>query len=416
MNEHNVDQQYGGFKLIEVVIIVVITCVFSVFAGISYGRIKYSDQVDINDKIDTKESSALEEFIKQYKNIINNYYDKSSINEEELLNAGLKSIVNKLGVSDPYSLYMDQETYDSVSVNLSGSYSGLGVIAYKDSDDDYIKVLEVIKNSPAANNNIEAGDIILSIDGKNTKEMKTNDFSQYVSKSKETNFSLKIKKGNKEYTINIQKQSIELESVGSKMYELDGKKIGYITLSIFASNSYSQFKKHLNDLEKKGIQALIIDVRDNTGGHLDAAAKIISLFTRKNAVIYQLQKGSNKVKYYSKGKNDATYPIVFISNEATASASEVLIISLKENLGAKLVGNKTYGKGTVQEMIQLSNGDKYKITTKKWLSPSGKWVNDTKGIAPDITISIDEKFISNPIEENDNQLKEALKLAKNEIK
>ena len=416
MDEHNIDGQYGGFKLLEVIIIVVITCVFSVFAGISYGKIKYSDTVTINNTNEESEDEALTDFIKQYKNIINNYYDKSQIDEEELLNTGLKSIVNKLGISDPYSLYMDEETYNMLSVSLAGSYSGLGVVALKETEDSYITVIATIKDSPAEKNNLMPNDLIISIDGKSTKEMTTSDFSQYVAKSEETNFSLKIRRDNKDFTINIQKTSIELESVTSKMYEQDGKKIGYISMSIFASNSYSQFKKQLTELEKQGMQGLIIDVRDNTGGHLDAAAKIISLFTKKNTVIYQLQKGSSKVKYFSKGKNNATYPIVFISNSSTASASEVLIISLKENLGSKLVGEKTYGKGTVQEMIQLSNGDKYKITTKKWLSPKGNWVNDTKGIKPDITVKLNSKYSETPTEANDNQLQEALKLVTSEVK
>ena len=120
----------------------------------------------------------------------------------------------------------------------------------------------------------------------------------------------------------------------------------------------------------------------------------------------------NKVKYYSSGSADKEYPIIFISNEYTASASEVFIISLKENLNAKQVGTKTYGKGTVQEMVDLGDGDQYKITTKKWLSPKGIWINDTKGIEPDVEV----KDYTDENNNKDVQLEESIKAALEQIK
>lgn len=396
------EQQSTGFKLSEVIIIVIITCTFSAFAGISYGRIKYSDSITIKDINTTDESNvALNEFIKNYKQIINNYYDQSQIDEEELLNIALESIINKLGLSDEHSLYMDDEQYSNFNINLDGTYTGLGISAGKENESDYITVVRIIEDSPAAKQNIKPGDKIISIDGKDTKTMTTQEFSQYVLKGNDKIYLLKLKRGSEIITVNIEKATIVLKSVASKVISLDEKKIGYIYVSIFASNTYSQFKKQLDALQKQNIDGLIIDLRENSGGHLKAATRILSLFLDSDKVIYQLQKGNKKVKYYSKGEKDYKYPIVFIGNGGTASASEVLIISLKENLGAKLVGTKTYGKGTVQEMIELSNGDKYKITTQKWLSPKGIWINDTKGINPDIEVELTDT--------SDNQLKEAQK-------
>ena len=400
-----------GFKLSEVIIIVLITCSISIFAGISYGKVKYSDTVNINDITSSNKESndELSKFIKEYKYIISNYYDSSKIKEKDLLKIALQSILNELGIEDVYSTYMDDETYEQFNINLNGSYEGLGIRSFKDSDNSYITVYSIIEDSPASKLDIKTGDIILSIDGKDTREMELTDFSNYVLKSKDKIFVLKLKRDDKEFSLKIEKSKITIKSVNSKIIERDDKKIGYINVSIFASNSYTQFKKNLSDLEKEGIDSLIIDLRSNNGGYLTEVTKILNLFLEKRKVVYQLQKNNDKVKYYSKGKENKKYPIVFLGNETTASASELFIISLKENLDAKLVGMKTYGKGTVQELVQLSNGDQYKITTKRWLSPKGNWINDTKGIEPDVEVQLDIKYLEDPSEKNDNQLETAIK-------
>lgn len=405
------EESKSYFKFSEVIIIVLITCTFSIFAGISYGKIKYSNTININGISSDKDNEALNNFIKQYKYIISNYYDDSKIDEEQLLKVALQSILDELGIEDSYSTYMDDDDYNQLNISLNGTYEGIGIKAYKEKDDGYIVVSNIIENSPASGLNIRSGDYILSIDGKDTREMMIDEFSQYILKSEEKTFLLKTKRVDEEFNIKIEKSTIELESVTSKVIDKDGHKIGYISMTIFASNTYVQFKKQLNQLENEKIESLIIDLRGNTGGHLSEVTKILSLFLGNKRVIYQLQKNENKVKYYSNGDKDKEYPIIFLGNEYTASASEVFIISLKENLSAKLVGMKTYGKGTVQEMVNLSNGDQYKITTKKWLSPKGNWINDTKGINPDIQVQLDETYMNNPTEENDNQLKEALRLA-----
>lgn len=410
------DDNKAYFKFSEVVIIVIITCTFSIFAGISYGKTKYSETVTINNLSTDSKDEELKSFIKEYKNIITNYYDKSKINEEKLLSVALKSILEELGVDDQYSTYMDNDNYKQVNINLQGKYEGLGLRAYKLEEDGYIVVASIFDNSPAKVAGLKEDDLIISVDGKDTRKMTTSDFSNYVLNSDKKDFALKIRRGKEDIELNITKGKIEIDSVTSKIIERDNKKIGYIEMSIFASNTYSQFKSNLEKLEKEGFDSLIIDLRGNTGGHLTEVTNIISLFVDKRHVVYQLQKDDNKTKYYSTGKEDKKYPIIFIGNELTASASEVFIISLKENLEAKIVGMKTYGKGTVQELVNLKNGDQYKITTKKWLSPKGNWINDTDGIEPDVEVQLNKTYINNPIEKNDNQLEEAIKLALNSVK
>ena len=390
------------FKVQEVIILVVITCVFSFFAGSSYTRMKYIGNNYNQEEIELSEE--LKTFVLNYQHVIDNYYEE--LDEEKLLDAAFSAVVSEL--NDPYSIYMNESDYSNLNINLEGNYEGLGIAIYKEKVDGNVIISTVFENSPAASAGLKENDIILAVNGQSTTGLQTSEVSNIILNGKESEYELTILRGNEEKKIKISKSNVEIKSIEHKMYERNGKKIGYIYVSIFANNTYSQFKLVLEELEKQGMEALVIDVRSNTGGHLTAVYKMISLFVDSEHIAYQLEQDGKKEPIYSTGKTNKTYPIIFIADSYSASASEVLIGSLKDNLGANLVGNKTYGKGTVQEMITLENGDQYKITTMKWLTPNGTWVNDTNGIIPDIEVNLSEKYLENPIDENDNQLETAL--------
>lgn len=397
LNNRNKD-----FKVQEVVILVVITCIFSFFAGISFTRMKNSPKTLEYDSLQI--SDEMKTFLSEYQNIKENYYGE--LDEEKLLSAALKGVLNELG--DDYSVYMEDDEYSNLNLNLEGSYSGIGISIYKDPTTNNIIIASVFENSAADKAGLKTEDIILSVDGMDGKDLSTSDFSQLVLKSDKTEFSLKISRNGKEMDINVKKSGVVIPSVESKIFEKNGNKIGYIYVSIFANNTYKQFKDCLKDLEREKIDSLIIDVRNNTGGHLTTVSKMIGLFMDSSYIAYQLEQNGSTKKVRSTGDETKDYPIVLLSNSYSASASEVLIASLKENLGAKSIGEKTYGKGTVQQLSTLTSGDKYKITTKKWLTPKGNWVNETKGIAPDIEVHLSEKYANDPTDENDDQLQRAL--------
>ena len=401
MNDNNT------LKISEAIIIITITCIFSAFAGFSIAKVKYTGEVNFTEKSDTEKDEAINNFIKQYNYIKDNYYDGSKIDDKDMMKVALESVLEHLGIDDSYSTYMDSEKYNQFNLNLNGSYEGLGISIYKDEETGKIYVVDVMKGSPSESK-LEVGNIIISIDDKLSKDLTTQEFSNYVVNGNKNTFKIKIERNSKEQVIELQKGNVEIESVYSEIIKKDNKKIGYISMSIFAANTYEQFKKELEKLEKENIDSLIIDLRSNTGGHLTEVSKIISLFLNKDKVIYQLEKNGKKTKYFSEGNVNKTYPIIFIGNGATASASEVFIISLKDNLNAKLIGTKTYGKGTVQEMINMDNGDQYKFTTKKWLSPKGTWVNDNEGIIPDVEVELSDDYFDNPTRKNDNQLQRAI--------
>ena len=351
----------------------------------------------------------LKEFIKNYEFILNNYYE--DVNEDDLINGAIEGMMGVL--DDPYSIYMMGDEYNNLNISLNGSYNGLGISVAKNASNNLI-VMGIFENSPAHEAGVKVGDIILSINDKDTASLSSADFSKIVLNSNDKDFKLKISRNNEEIELVVGKSNVSLRSVEAKVIESEGHKIGYIYVSIFAANTYQQFKDGLSTLEDTGIDSLIIDLRSNTGGHLSSAEAISSLFVDSSHVIYQLVYNNKTEKIKSSGTKNREYPIVLLANSYTASASELLIGCLKDNLNAKLVGTKTYGKGTVQELVTLSSGDQYKITTKKWLTAGGEWINE-RGIEPDIEVTLSEEYYLNPSDETDNQLNTAINYIKGNI-
>ena len=221
-------------------------------------------------------------------------------------------------------------------------------------------------------------------------------------------FKIVYKRMNEEHNTKLKRGKIAIESVEKKIYNKDDKKIGYLKLSNFATNSYEQFNEKLQELEEESISSLIVDLRNNTGGELESVDSIVSLFIPKDEVIYQMKEKDKVTKYYS--KNDATrdYKIVVLVNKNSASASELMTGALKEMYGATIIGVNTFGKGTAQQVITLDNGERYKFTTREWLTANGNSIEGI-GIEPTIKVEQSEEYYNNPIEENDKQLAEALK-------
>lgn len=390
------------FRVQEVVILVVITCIFSFFAGVSFTRMKASPKIFHAET--SSMSEEVKEFLTEYQNILDNYYGE--LDEEKLLAAALKGILAEVG--DDYSIYMEDDAYSNMNLNLEGSYSGIGISIYKDTKTNQMIIASVFDGSPADQAGLKVNDIILEVDGTSTEKLTTTEFSQMVLKGEKEEFSLKISRSGQEMTVTVKKSGVVIPSVESKTFERNNKKIGYIYVSIFATNTDKQFKTALKDLEKEKIDALIIDVRNNNGGHLATVSRMLNFFMDSSHIAYQLEQNGKRKKVRANGDETKEYPIAVLANGYSASASEMLIASLKENLNAKVIGEKTYGKGTVQQLSTLSNGDKYKITTKKWLTPKGNWINDTKGIVPDIEVHLTEKYAANPTDDNDDQLQRAI--------
>lgn len=388
------------FSIKEVSVLLIITAVVSLVTGFVFANRLLKDN-STNEKVTLNDN--LQTFIKNYNYIIDNYYGE--YDEQKLLDSALSGVLEALG--DPHTVYIDENSVENFNIQLKGNYTGLGIEVY--STDEGIIISTVFDSSPAFLAGLQENDCILKINDEDVKEKSAKEFADIIKSNNDKSFTLVIKRNEDIKEINIEKSEVTINSVISKKYNKDTKQIGYLGISIFADNTYGQFKTELEKLENEGIDSLIIDVRNNTGGHLISVENIISLFLDSSHIIYKMEDSTGIKEYYSTGTSTKKYRIIVLTNENSASASEILTAALKEEYGAQSVGKKTYGKGSAQELRNLPDGTQYKITTHKWLTPNGNNI-DGIGVEVDYDISLSDNYLKNPTEENDNQLQTAIEL------
>ena len=388
-----------GFNYLEVILIMIITLIIGGFLGgfVNQFVTKPTKQESLT------VSHEFQEFLDTYEDIKENYYEE--IDEGEMLNAGIKGMIDYLG--DKYSVYMDEEETEEFNEQVEGKYVGIGTEIMQ-LEDGSVVVSNPFEGSPAAKAGLQAGDVIIRVNDTNVTGKTSSEVSNLIKKSADSTVNITVRRDDEEKTFTIERETIEIESVDSSVFDVNDKKVGYIYISIFAANTYQQFEQALEDLEKDGIDSLVIDVRSNSGGYLDCVTEIASLFLGKGKVIYQLDTKGIVEKIYDETKTKRDYPIAVLINSSSASASEILAASLKESYGAEVVGVNSYGKGTVQRAYQLENGATVKYTIQKWLTPDGNWINEV-GVEPTLRVEMNVDYYQNPSDETDNQLQEALK-------
>ena len=398
MNNDYSNENDRRFKLFEIIVLLVITLTIGFILGVSILKVFY-------DNDDTQKYSSdqyLSKFIENYNYVVDNYY--GDLDKDKLIDSAISGMLSS--IDDPYTTYIDSSDSNQFNTTLEGSFQGIGVEIVNDSDNN-ILVHSVLEDSPAFRAGIKENDIFESMNGESLKNISTSDFVSKIRNSDSASFDFVVLRNGEKFNVSVNRDLVTIKSVKSHLFQKNGKQIGYIYLSVFANNSYSQFKSELLSLEKTGIDSLIIDVRSNTGGHLSVVENILSLFLDSSHVIYQTEDKNGVFKSYSRGDITKSYPIVILTNETSASASEILAAAMREEYGAKIVGKKTYGKGTVQELKTLSNGVQYKFTTKKWLTPNGTWINGT-GVSVDVDVDFNKDYYDNPVYENDVQLQTAI--------
>ena len=388
-----------GFNYLEVILIMIITLIIGGFLGgfVNQFVTKPTKQESLT------VSHEFQEFLDTYEDIKENYYEE--IDEGEMLNAGIKGMIDYLG--DKYSVYMDEEETEEFNEQVEGKYVGIGTEIMQ-LEDGSVVVSNPFEGSPAAKAGLQAGDVIIRVNDTDVTGKTSSEVSNLIKKSADSTVNITVRRDDEEKTFTIERETIEIESVDSSVFDVNDKKVGYIYISIFAANTYQQFEQALEDLEKDGIDSLVIDVRSNSGGYLDCVTEIASLFLGKGKVIYQLDTKGIVEKVYDETKTKRDYPIAVLINSSSASASEILAASLKESYGAEVVGVNSYGKGTVQRAYQLENGATVKYTIQKWLTPDGNWINEV-GVEPTLRVEMNVDYYQNPSDETDNQLQEALK-------
>ncbi len=380
---------------------VIIVMIFSIGIGIlmCFGGISI-----ITGKNYLAVTKDLKKVVDTYYAIVDNYYGE--LDRDKLIDGAVEGMISSVG--DTFTSYSDTDSTSSFDETINGSYEGIGCTVAT-LEDGTISVIDMFENSPSYKAGLKVGDIILKVDGESYEGKNSNDISNYIKNSGKSKIVLTVKRDNEEKDISINLSKVEIPHVSGKVIEQDSKKIGYIKISLFASNSYKQFKNKLDELEKSNIDDLIIDVRDNSGGYLSSVTDICNLFLDKGKVIYQLEDSKGKVKKKDTTKEKRKYDIVVLINGGSASASEILASAIKESYGGDIVGTNSYGKGTVQQTKKLLDGSMIKYTTQKWLTPDGNSINEV-GVTPTKVVELNEEYFNNPTTEDDNQLQEAIKL------
>lgn len=365
----------ASFNTVEVVVVIIIAILFGIIVGciLTYGK-GFASTVD---------DKYVKELVDTYETIVDNYYD--NVNEEDLVNAAIDGMVTSLG--DVYSYYMDSMQTFNFNQRIDGSYVGIGATISYSETGNYI--IEILENSPAQKGGLQLGDVILSVDDTPVVGYTLSELSSLLIGDDGTKVKIKVQRGDKQKTVTITRGVVVIPSVSNKLVENNDKNIGYISIDTFAANTYSQFSKQLKELEKNNIDGLIIDVRDNLGGHLNQVNKILSLFLDKKTVLYQVGTKNDTKKIYSSSNETRKYDIVILINSSSASASEILASSFQDNYkNATIVGIKSYGKGTIQNAIPLSTGASLKYTSQRWLTSTGVWL-DGIGVTPDVVVEQD---------------------------
>lgn len=343
-------------------------------------------------------------FLESWNYIEDKFYKFSDANAAELRQKMLYGAIDGMvqGLGDPYSDFLTPEESSQFQEDMSGSYEGIG--AEIGMQNDILTIISPIEGTPAKAAGLLPGDQILEINNEKTAEMTLTQATMKIRGEEGTEVNLKIQRGDKIFDLKIKRAKITLPTLDFKMLD---DNIAYIQLYNFYENASPLFKETANKILSSGSNKIILDLRNNPGGYLNASTDIANFFIKKgNVILKEESEGENINEIYSRGPAAfANFKIVILINKGSASASEILAGAIKENNPqVAIIGEKSFGKGTVQEMITLTDSSSLKLTVARWLLPSGKSI-DGQGILPDIEIQLSEEDIKTG---KDPQLEKAI--------
>lgn len=402
MENRNAQRIYKMIMLVLIVIIV--TSLVTAFATYQYlinNGISYS-------KVNTTSLEGLEYTLSQFRGELEKKYI-GEINDEELIEGAVKGYVDALG--DPYTTYYTKKEMKTIMEETNGNFVGIGVYMTKDLEKNAILIIKPIENSPAEKAGILPGDLITKVDDVEYTGDKLEEASNKIRGEEGTKVKLEIYRNGETKTFELTRTKVVVSHVTTKVLNND---IGYIAISDFEGECASEFETKYKQLEKQGIKKLIIDIRNNGGGIVDEALKIANMLVDKDSTLLITKDKSDKEEVTkATEKPIINIPTVVLVNEYSASASEILAGALKDNGKATLVGTKTYGKGIIQELHQLSDGSGLKITVSEYYTPNHNAIHKI-GITPDVEIDLSEdvKQQTTIQEKDDNQLQKAIEILK----
>ena len=346
--------------------------------------------------------------LNQYREIIDKYY-LGDIDETKLEEGAIKGYIEGLG--DPYTEYISKEEMDTYLDDTMGNFVGIGIYMTKNTQYDKIQVLSTIKGSPAEKAGIQSGDLILSADGIEYSADDMTTASNKIKGEEGTKVILEILRGAGTIKYEITREKVKVNQVEGKVIS---ENIGYINFSSFDETTAEDFKTQYEELAKQNIKSLIIDLRNNGGGIVDQALKIADYIADKDSVLlYEVDKNGKETVNKAKEDPIINIPIIILTNENTASASEILAGALKDLGKAKIVGTTTYGKGVIQQILKLNDGSGLKITIEEYQTPNRNKIHKI-GIEPDEKVELPDSVTNSLIikESDDTQLQKAIEMLK----
>lgn len=414
MNKEHKIGFYKGFMLVLVTAILSSLITYLVISQNSDDNTKIIlgntkiESISDDTKVEEGKYNSFIETIKSFKSLLQQEY-KGDINEEEMLEGAIKGYVNGLG--DEYTEYFTKDEMKEFTQDTEGAFEGIGVYIGKQKDTEEVVVLSTIKDSPAEAAGLQSGDIFCKVNDEDVRKADTSIVSSKVKGESGTDVNIVVERNGEEKSFTIKRGKVNIYHVET---EIMNDNIGYMQLSAFSENCSQEFEEKYNELQKSNIKSLVLDLRNNGGGLVDEALKIADLFVDKNQdlLITVDKNGKEEVKKSTSAKT-VNVPVIILTNEYSASASEILAGALKERAGAKIVGTTTYGKGVIQVLHSLSDGSGIKVTVKEYLTPNRNTINKV-GIKPDeeVEVTTDQMLEGLQSKEKDLQLQKALELAK----
>lgn len=391
------------------IIMIVAIAVFLTFMVTSISLYTYFVNKPIS--ITSKSSSSSKDIagtLQKYKEIIDKYY-LGDVDEEKLKEGAIKGYIEGLG--DPYTEYISADEMEDYLSDTMGNFVGIGIYMVKNTEKGKIQVLAPIKGSPAEKAGIQAGDLILTVDGVDYSADEMTIASNKIKGEEGTTVTIEVLRGTETKKYELKREKVKVNQVEGKVLS---NNIGYINFTSFDETTADDFKAKFEELNKQGIKSLIIDLRNNGGGIVDQALQIADYVADKDSVLlYEVDKNNKETVKKAKTDPIINMPIIILTNENTASASEILAGALKDLGKAKTVGTTTYGKGVIQQILKLSDGSGLKVTIEEYQTPNRNKIHKI-GIAPDEEVKLPDSVtnVLNVTESEDTQLQKAIEMLK----
>ena len=413
MEDNNYIKKQKFYKIVMLVIVTAfITCLLT--------TIYITEKIDIQSNTSNSSTSILSNFVsdsnltKSLKNIEkivkSKYLNVSDIDETKAIDGAIEGYINSLG--DEYTEYIPADQMKDYTESIMGNFVGIGIYMVKNTEKNLVQVLTPIRESPAEKVGIKPGDLITKVNGVSYTADQMTEMANTIKGEEGSKVILEVLRGEETLTFEVTREKVNTNPVYSEKLEND---IGYLEIKSFDEGVAEDFKAKYLSLKEQGIKGLVIDLRDNGGGLVDEALKIVDYIVPKNQTILITVDKDGKEEV-SKSKEDKLIeePVVVLVNASSASASEIMAGALKDLNAAQIVGTKTYGKGVIQQLLTLSNGAGLKITIEEYYTPNKTKINKV-GITPDYEVLLEKSVTRVPTDANDTQLNKAKEILKEKI-